>query len=117
VNGINAKVVQAIRPYAHFEPANIDTNGPHWLSRQNADNIAQGYAHGIAASQPPSPFDDYRYGYDPQPKPGANRIGDGQGIASWTSSLSGVDPDEPTPPDWPPQADTPIRYLSSRRVR
>jgi len=37
-----------------------------------------------------------------------------QGLAGWMSSLSGVDPQEPAPPAWPPQVDGPIRYLSRR---
>lgn len=115
VNAVNGKVVQPGKARLGFDATNIDTSGPHGLSQQNAANIAQGYAHGIAASQRPSPFDDYRY--DPQPQPGVNRIGDGNGITGWVSSLSGIDPDEPTPPAWPPQADQSIRYLSSRHVQ
>jgi hypothetical protein len=42
------------------------------------------------------------------------QIGDGTDIAPWISAMSGIDPQEPTPPAWPPQADTPIRYLSRR---
>jgi hypothetical protein len=115
VNGVNADIVQPLRKLFKKSSTDIDTRGPYWLSRQNGDNIAQGYAHGLAATGPPSPFNDY--GYDPHPQSRGEQIGDGRGIAGWRSSLSDVNPDEPTPPAWPPQADSPIRYLSSRRVR
>ena len=90
----------------------IDASGPHGLSWHNYHNITQGYSDGIAASQPPSPFNDY--GNDSQSERTAGQIGDGNGIAGWLAALPGVDPDEPTPSAWPPLADQPIRYLGRR---
>jgi hypothetical protein len=90
----------------------IDTSGPHGLSWHNYHNIRQGFADGLAASGPPSPFNDY--GYGPQVQPAADQIGDGNGIAGWMSSLAGIDPQEPTQPEWPPLVDRPIRYLGRR---
>jgi hypothetical protein len=90
----------------------IDTSGPHGLSWHNYHNIKQGFADGLAASRPPSPFNDY--GYGAQVQRAADQIGDGNGIAGWLSSLAGVDPQEPAQPAWPPLVDRPIRYLSSR---
>jgi hypothetical protein len=113
-NTINADVVQTARGILHLPTTSIDTHGPYGLSRQNDANISQGYSDGIAASQPPSGFDYYGYG---TPARRAGQIGDGKGIAEWTSYLGGVDPEEPTPPAWQPQADQPIRYLGSRRVQ
>jgi len=101
LNGANA-LVQA---------NNVDTDGPYWLSKQNHANILQGYSDGLAASQPPSPFNDYGYGTPPKPQEG--QIGNGNGIVDWLSSLSGVDPEEPPPSTWPP-SDRPIRYLARR---
>lgn len=90
----------------------IDTEGPYWLSRENHANILQGYADGLAASKPPSPFADY--GFGPRPQPADGQIGDGGGIAGWRASLAGIDPEESPPPAWPPQASRPIRYLGRR---
>jgi hypothetical protein len=90
----------------------IDADGRYGLSRHNDHNIVQGYSDGLAASGSPAPFSGYGYGTQPAPPP--NQIGDGNGIADWLTSLSGVDPDEPTPPAWPPGADRPIRYLGRR---
>lgn len=106
VNRLNA------RKQTGSEPP-IDTSGPYGLSRQNHANISQGYSDGLAASKPPSPFNDY--GDGSQPARSAGQIGDGNGIAGWTSSLAGIDPQEPAPPAWPPLTDRPIRYLSRRQ--
>ena len=91
--------------------APIDTDGPYWLSKQNHANILQGYSDGLAANQPPSPFNDYGYGTQPQPQEG--QIGDGNGIEGWLSSLANVDPEEPMPSTWPP-SDRPVRYRGRR---
>jgi hypothetical protein len=90
----------------------IDASGPHGLSWHNYHNITQGFSDGLAASQPPSPFNDYGYRAQVEPTPG--QVSNGTGIAGWRSSLAGIDPQEPAPPEWPPQVDRPIRYLSSR---
>jgi hypothetical protein len=111
VNGINALRKLKKDDSGHYSTP-IDTGGRYWLSRQNEANITQGYSDGLAASAPPAPFNDYGYGAQPQRK--LDQIGDGNGVASWTSSLSGVDPDEPAPSTWPPVADRPIRYLGRR---
>ncbi len=95
------------------EKSDIDTGGTHGLSRINEANIAQGYAAGRAAGKPPTPFNDYGYGV--QPQPAAGQIGDGNGISPFSAALTGINPDEPAPPAWPPVADKPIRYLSSTR--
>jgi hypothetical protein len=97
---------------ANQEPTEppIDTSGPHGLSWHNYSNLTQGFSAGLAASQPPAPLNDYGYGPQAQPEP--DQIGDG--IAPWISAMSGIDPQEPPPLAWPPQADTPIRYLSRR---
>ncbi len=92
----------------------IDTDGAHGLSRINEANIAQGYAAGLAAIQPPTPFNDY--GYPAEPQPAAGQVGDGNGILRFSAALAGINPDEPAPPAWPPSANAPVRYLSSRRV-
>jgi hypothetical protein len=94
-------------------PINID--GKDYLSRINAANIAQGYAAGLAAGKPPTPFNDY--GYPAQPQPTAGQIGDGHGISPFSAGLAGINPDAPAPPTWPPQSSGPIRYLTSRVVR
>jgi hypothetical protein len=88
----------------------IDTEGPYWLSKQKHANISQGYSDGLAASEPRSPFKDY--GYGPKVQPAPDQIGDGNGIASWRSSLTGVDPQEPAQLSVPAPSDRPIRYLS-----
>jgi len=94
-----------------FKP-DIDTSGKAGLSKINEANIAQGYAAGAASRQPPSPFDNYGYGEQPNNKPSA--IGDGNGISPVTEAISGIDPDEPAPPVWPPGQAAPVRYLRTR---
>jgi hypothetical protein len=111
LNTLNADVIQPIRRLSHRRATSIDTSGPYGLSAQNHANITQGYSDGLAASRPQSPFNDFGYGTQPQSKEA--QIDDGNGIAGWASSLSGVDPQEPTPPTWPP-SDTPVRYLARR---
>jgi hypothetical protein len=93
-----------------FENPDVDTNGKGGLSRINEANIAQGYAAGLAAGKPPTPFNDY--GYPAQPKPATGQIGDGNGISPFSAALAGINPDEPAPPQWPPQTNAPVRYLS-----
>jgi hypothetical protein len=118
-NTINGDVVQPIRKILKWKHTDIDTSGPYGLSRQNDANITQGYADGVAARKTPVPFDGGSkapapfndYGYNPQPERQAGQIGDGRGIAGLIASLAGIDPQEPAPPVWPPQADRPIRYL------
>lgn len=94
---------------------NVDTNGWLGLSKVNQANIVQGYAAGLAADKASAPFNDYGYPAQPQRTPG--QIGDGNGIAALPASLAGVNPDEPEPPTWPPQQNSPVRYLSSERVQ
>ena len=118
-NTINGDVVQPGRKLFRLEFTDIDTSGTHGLSRQNDANITQGYSDGVAARKTPAPFeatsnaqvpfDDY--GYHPQPERRAGQIGDGPGVAGLIASLAGIDPQQPTPPAWPPKADRPIRYL------
>jgi hypothetical protein len=96
-------------------PPSIDTSGPYGLSQQNHANIAQGYQQGLIANQPPSAFKDY--GYAAQPPRASKAIGDGNGIVPFLTSLTGVDPDEPRPSDWPPEPNAAVRYLSSYRAR
>jgi hypothetical protein len=93
----------------------IDTSGPYWLSQQNHANIMQGFSDGLAASKPPSRFNGH--GYGPQAQRAPDQVGDGNGIADFSAAVADVDPEEPTPPTWPPLADKPIRYLGSRRAR
>ena len=111
LNGANS-ALQSVQKFfgKHSDP--IDTDGPYWLSRQNHANIVQGYSDGLAASKPTTPFNDYGAGAQVQPNDG--KIGEGNGIAGWTSSLVDVDPDEAKPATWPPLADRPIRYLGRR---
>jgi hypothetical protein len=90
----------------------VDTSGPHWLSQQNHANIFQGFSDGLAASKPPSRFNDY--GYGPQAQQAAGQIGDGNDTAGWVSSLAGIDPQEPPQPAWTLQSNRPIRYLGRR---
>ena len=90
----------------------IDIGGKFGLSKVNEANITQGYAAGLAASEQPAPFNDY--GYDPQPQTAPGQIGDGKGIAPFTASLLGINPDESEPPAWPPGQSSPVRYLSSK---
>jgi hypothetical protein len=80
--------------------------------RTHHANITQGFSDGLASSQPPAPFNDF--GNGPQAQAAPDQIGDGNGIAPRISAMSGIDPQKPPPPAWPPQADTPIRYLSRR---
>jgi len=94
---------------------NIDISGKDFLSKINAANIAQGYEAGAAARQMPSAYNDY--GYPASSQGAAKAIGDGNGVLSFPSSLTDVNPDEATPAAWPPQPDAPVRYLSSYRVR
>lgn len=108
LNTLNGYIIQPSKRNA----APIDTSGPYGLSPQNHANIAQGYSDGLAASKPPSPFNDFGQGIQPQRTEG--QIGDGRGIVGWIPSLQGIDSQEPTPPAWPPQTDGPIRYLSRR---
>ena len=112
LNGANA-VWQSIRDRFSDRSDRIDSGGPNWLSRHNHANISQGYSDGLAASKPPTPFNDYDYGAPSRPT--AGRIGEGNGISPFSAALAGIDPDEPAPPIWPPAADRPIRYLGSRR--
>lgn len=93
----------------------INTDGPYWLSNQNGANILQGFNDGLAARQPPAPFNDYGYGAPRQHTPG--QIGDGNGISLFPTTLAGINPDERAPPAWPPGQNRPIRYLSAQRVR
>jgi len=97
------------------ENPDVDVSGTHGLSRINEANIAQGYAAGLAAGKLPTPFDDY--GYATQPQPAAGQIGDGNGISPFSAALAGINPDEPAPPAWPPSANGPVGYLSSRRAQ
>jgi hypothetical protein len=89
----------------------VDTDGKFGLSKVNQANIAQGYAAGLAASQPPERFNDY--GYNSQPNASAGQIGDGEGIASFHANIAGVNPDEPVPAAWPPERASPVRYLGT----
>jgi hypothetical protein len=111
LNGANA-MWQSARCSLGLKSDSIDTGGPYWLSGQNHANILQGYSDGLAVGRPASPFNDF--GYEPQPQSGEGQIGDGNGIAGWLSALSGVDPEEPAAPAWPPVAGQPIRYLGRR---
>lgn len=97
------------------QEGSIRISGPRFLSEQNASNIAQGYAAGVAARKRRSAFDNYGYGTPPQTA--ADDIGDGNGIPAFSLSLADINPDEPTPPTWPPLVNRPVRYLSSTRVR
>lgn len=112
LNTLNAAVVQPFRRLVRLPATSIDASGPYGLSAQNYANINQGYSDGLAASQPLSPFNDY--GYGTQPRSTEGQIGDGNGIAGWLSSLSGVGPEEPTSSAWPPLTNRPIRYLGRR---
>lgn len=94
---------------------NIDTSGKIFLSKINEANLAQGHAAGAAARQKPSAYRDY--GYPVSSQDNGKGIGDGNGVLSFSSSLTGVNPDEPVPAAWPPQINAPVRYLSSYRVR
>jgi hypothetical protein len=113
-NRLNAYVNQPLRRLRGEQATSIDTGGAHGLSKQNDANISQGYLDGLAASKPPTQFNDY--GYNPPPQPAARQIA-GDGISPFSASLAGVNPDEPAPPAWPPQTSSPVRYLSSRVVR
>ncbi len=113
-NGINA-VRQWMSKIWSGKGKDIDTGGPYWLSPQNHANIVQGYQDGLAASKPASAFMDYGYGTRPQ-RP-SSAIGDGNGVSRFSASLAGINPDEPAPAAWPPEANAPVRYLSSYRVR
>ena len=118
-NMINGDVVQPTNKFLNRDYTDIDTSGPYGLSQQNDANITQGYSDGVAARKIPAPFEATskaplpfdNYGYHRQPERQAGQIGDGRGIAGLIDSLAGIDPQEPTPPVWPPQADRPIRYL------
>ncbi len=90
----------ANRYHARSNP-DINTSGSYWLSSQNSANISQGYSQGIAATKSPAPFNDY--GYGAQPPRTSGQIGDGNGIAPFPASITGVNLDEPAPPAWPPQ--------------
>lgn len=117
-NGVNAawQSVKGLAPRVlHLHSGHINTDGPYWLSSQNYANILQGFNDGIAARQPPAPFNDY--GYPAQAPRAPGQIGDGNGIASFPASLAGINPDEPAPPAWPPGQDRPVRYLSAHHVR
>jgi hypothetical protein len=89
----------------------IDVN-KNGLSKVNAANIAQGYAAGAASRHSPSPFNSYGNGEQQGNEPGA--IGDGNGISPAAESISGIDPDEPASPSWPPGRAAPVRYLGTR---
>jgi hypothetical protein len=106
LNGANA-VEQWGKRLLGERAEDIDVKGRYWLSKQNHANISQGYSDGVAASKPPSPFDDY--GYGPSGRP--DQIGDGNGIASWTAALEGTSPEQPTEPGVLSPSDRPIRYL------
>jgi len=93
--------------------SNIDTSGKIFLSKINEANIAQGYEAGAAARRKPWAFSDY--GYPASSQDAVKGIGDGNGVLSFSTSLTGVDPDEQAPAAWPPRTDAPVRYLS--RVR
>jgi hypothetical protein len=67
-----------VNEYHHQSNPAIDDSGPYWLSRQNHANISQGFSDGLAASKPPSPFNDY--GYGPQAQRAAGQIGDANGL-------------------------------------
>jgi hypothetical protein len=95
-------------------PMSIDVSGKRGLSKINEANIAQGYVAGLAAGQPPTPYNDYGYITQPQAAGGRSQIGDGRGITPFSSELAGIDADEPPPPDWPPQQNSQVRYLGSR---
>lgn len=95
--------------------SNIDTSGRLFLSKINEANIAQGYEAGAAARRQPSTYNDY--GYPASARNTATGIGEGGGVLSFASSLTGVNPDELAPPAWPPKTDAPVRYLSSYVVR
>ena len=112
LNRTNADVIQPIRRLARMPATTIDASGRFGLSPQNYANITQGFSDGLAASKPPTPFNDY--GYPTQPQPVTGQIGDGNGISPFSAALAGINPDEPAPPAWPPSADEPVRYLSSR---
>jgi len=90
----------------------VDTAGKNGLSKINEANIAQGYAAGAAARQPPSPFNSYGHGEKVDDAPGT--MGDGNGIAPFAATIGGVNPDEPAPPPWPPGQAAPVRYLGAR---
>jgi hypothetical protein len=114
-NGANA-VWQSVKRLIPFtDSVHINTDGAYWLSKQNEANIAHGYAAGVAANNSPAPFNDYGYGAQFQAPP--SQIGNVNGISPFSATLAGIDPDEPAPPVWPPQASAPVRYLSSQRVR
>jgi hypothetical protein len=94
-----------------FVNPHVNASGKFGLSPVNEANIAQGHAAGLSANSPPSPFNDY--GRNMPPPPADGQIGEGNGIAPFSASLAGIDPDEPAPPAWPPQQNNPVRYLGT----
>jgi hypothetical protein len=90
---------------------NVNASGKFGLSLVNEANIAQGHAAGRSANSPPSPFNDYGRNTSP---PAEGQIGEGKGIAPFSASLAGINPDESAPAAWPPQQNSPVRYLGSR---
>ncbi len=78
VNWTNGNVVQPVRRLVGRRATTIDTSGPYGLSKQNHDNIAQGYSDGLAASRAPASFNDY--GGSPQAGQDVGKIGDGNGV-------------------------------------
>jgi hypothetical protein len=93
--------------FSKLRNPSIDASGKLGLSKVNEANIAQGYAAGSSANKPPAAFDDY----GTRPEPTTGQIGEGGWISPFAAALAGVNPDEPTPPDWPPQQNDPVRYL------
>src|SRR5207302_3521642 len=69
LNGANS-FWQSAKDLLGLKSNRIDTDGPYWLSKQNHANVFQGYSDGLAASQPPSQFNDYGYGAQPKPQEG-----------------------------------------------
>jgi hypothetical protein len=94
-----------------WEKPDVDASKKFGLSKINEANIAQGYAAGLSANQPLSPFTDY--GRNTRPRPSDGQIGEGKGIAPFSASLAGINPDEAAPASWPLQQNQPVRYLGT----
>ncbi len=81
-----------------ISPRAMPTASPRRKLRRPSRRVARRRRHSTTTATTHSPT-----------APG--QIGDGGGFAGLIASLAGIDPQEPTPPVWPPQADRPIRFL------
>ena len=109
VNGLTGIPLELSEKGGGITNGGTDNSGPQGVSQQNHANLLRGYADATAA--PAWLTNDFGYGSQGQIPP--RQIGDGRSIPSFVSSLSGIDPNNPTQPAARQKANGPLGLLSN----